>query len=162
MADWPKIKAEYIRDDTTSYRKLCLKHGVSMGALRKRAKSEKWVELRAQKARKRDTRMVDACATKEAERAVKITDLADELLEKLGESMKNIEADDYDRMFVAAQILFRLKETKKGLSAADAREQEARIKKLEKEAESDAAAAETEFVFRVEGIPKSELEGIVG
>ena len=47
--DWSVIRAEYIRDETTSYRKLANKFDVSAVTLSKRAIKEKWVELRKQK-----------------------------------------------------------------------------------------------------------------
>lgn len=147
MADWPKIKAEYIRDSSSSYRKLAEKYGVSVTTLSKIAKREKWPSLRMQTDAKKTTRMVDACATKEAEKAIKITDIADALIDKLNKSLEDVEPGDYDKLYMAAQILYRLKETKKGLSAADAREQEARIKKLEQES---AAGEKTDSEYRIE------------
>ena len=57
MADWEKIKAEYIKGGT-SYRKLSEKHGVSFGTLKRRAGLEKWAELRAQCSQNADTIIV--------------------------------------------------------------------------------------------------------
>ena len=51
-ADWKAIRAEYIKDERTSYRSLAKKHSVSLAALVKRAINEKWVELRKQKKNK--------------------------------------------------------------------------------------------------------------
>ena len=45
MADWAKIKAEYVATGT-SYQKLADKHGVPMRTLCRHAKKENWVELR--------------------------------------------------------------------------------------------------------------------
>ena len=161
MADWPKIKAEYIRDESASYRGLAEKYGLCRSTVAKYGKNDGWAEARRQKHAKSVSRMVDACATKEAEKAIKITDIADALIDKLNKSLEDVEPGDYDKLYMAAQILYRLKETKKGLSAADAREQEARIKKLEKEAVAESAE-DKEFVFRIEGMGPEDVEGIVG
>ena len=44
-ANWLKIRNEYI-NGTLSYRKLAQKHGVSVSALEKKARAEKWAERR--------------------------------------------------------------------------------------------------------------------
>lgn len=133
MADWPKIKAEYIRSEI-SVRALAKKYNVPYSTLRDRAGREKWKEKQVKKREITAQRMVDACATKEAKNACSIVDIANKLIEKLNRSIEDIQDTDYKRIDAAASILYRLKETKKGLNAADLREQEARIRKLEREA----------------------------
>lgn len=148
MADWAKIKAEYIRDSSTSYRKLAKAYSVSMAALRKRAKTEEWVKLREQKEHKRDTRIVDACATKEAKKACRIIDESDVLLDILHQKVESGEVgDSLDNLMLAANILYRIKETRKGYTDTDIREQLARIKKLEREAEKDDGSNNIEFII---------------
>ena len=49
MADWQKIKTEYITTDT-SYRELSQKYGVHYTNIAKRAKKEDWQQLRQQQA----------------------------------------------------------------------------------------------------------------
>ena len=51
MADWAKIKAEYVATGI-SYQKLCEKYGVPERTLCRRAKKEGWVELRGKRGSK--------------------------------------------------------------------------------------------------------------
>lgn len=44
--DWLEVRKEYLTDNTSSYRSLAKKYGVSDTTLEKRAKSEGWAELR--------------------------------------------------------------------------------------------------------------------
>lgn len=46
MADWEKIKAEYITNANTSYRKLAEKYGVHYKTISSKGKDEGWAELR--------------------------------------------------------------------------------------------------------------------
>ena len=55
MADWTKIKAEYVAQGTP-YRKLAEKHGVSLRTLARRAKDESWQQLREDRVNKLATR----------------------------------------------------------------------------------------------------------
>ena len=45
MADWKKIKTEYITTET-SYRKLAQKYGLDQATIARRAKKEGWVSNR--------------------------------------------------------------------------------------------------------------------
>lgn len=136
MADWKKIKAEYISGGT-SYRKLCEKYGVSRTTLQRKAKDEKWLELRSQTEAKTESKIVEAVSDIEAEKAIDIIDVADKLLDKIYEvidaSLKNPQG-----IKNLTSALKDLKEIKGYKSEADRREQEARIAKLRKEAEDDA------------------------
>ena len=161
MADWAKIKAEYIRDQSASYRKLAQKHGVSRGVLEKRAKKENWVDLRRQKVGKAEAAVVDACATKEAEKAIRIYEAADALLERIIELAKDPEA--------GCQAIKNLTGALKDIAAvkgiqtdAERREQEARIAKLRREAERDKEQEDQEIVFRITGMTDDEVQGVIG
>ena len=46
--DWNAIREEYIADETSSYRKLAQKYGVSLTAVYNRSKAEDWVGQRKQ------------------------------------------------------------------------------------------------------------------
>lgn len=135
MPDWKKMKAEYIRDETTSFRKMAVKYGVSSGTIGKRASKEKWTDLRKQKAIKRDTKIVEIEAVKDADSLCSVSTVADILLETI---RNNISNGVYDMNPQAVKqltgALKDLKEIKSIKSDADMREQEARIKKLEREA----------------------------
>lgn len=89
-ADWKKIKAEYIRGDT-SYRRLAEKHGVSFSTLRKIAARENWTDLRNKAGAKRDTKIVESVASQEARRVDRIGSIADRLLDKIEKSIEELD-----------------------------------------------------------------------
>jgi lambda repressor-like predicted transcriptional regulator len=133
--DWKKIKAEYIAGGT-SYRKLAEKHGVSFNTLKTHAVDEQWHKLRQQKDEKVTTKMVETISDKDAQDAVSIIGVADKLLDKIYE-MLNADVTNAQSIKSLTSALKDLKEVKGFKSDADMREQEARIKKLQKEAQED-------------------------
>ena len=143
---WKKIKAEYIAGGT-SYRKLAEKYEVKLSALRSVAEREKWVELKAQAQHKANTKIVDAVSDIEADRAAKIIDVADKLLDKISEVIDRVH--DTKGIKNISSALKDIKEIKGIKSSADMREQEARIAKLQKDAEKvdDSDVTEIEVVF---------------
>ena len=151
MADFKKIKAEYIKGGT-SYRKLAEKYGVPRSTLERKAKDEKWTELRRQVECKTEAKIVDAISDDAAEKAVNIIDVADKLLKKINDSMDDMISDSQSVKHLTS-ALKDLKEIKGYKSSADMREQEARINKLIKE-----AAKETEGDKNIEVVLSSELE----
>ena len=135
--DWKKIKAEYIAGGT-SYRKLATKYGVSPTTLTKVAGREGWVEARQQADIKKTSKIVDAVSEKEAKKAVDIVDVADKLLNKIADVIDLI--SDTQGLKHISSALKDIKDIKGFKSAADMREQEARIRNLEKQAEADDKA----------------------
>ena len=133
--DWKRIKAEYIAGGT-SYRKLAEKYGVSFNTLKTHAVEEQWHKLRQQKDKKTTTKMLETISDKEAEKAVNIIDVADKLLGKISELMDAIPLDTQSMKHLTS-ALKDLKEIKGFKSDADMREQEARIRNLERQAEKD-------------------------
>ena len=135
MADWQKIKTEYITTDT-SYRKLAQKHGVSYNAIGNRSRDEKWQELRDQHLSKTMTKTMNAIASQQASRAVRLQSVADKLLTKVERLIEDDEGllADTSTMRDISRILKDLKDIQMIKSDADMREQEARIDKLRKEA----------------------------
>lgn len=89
-ANWLKIRNEYI-NGTLSYRKLAQKHGVSVSALEKKARAEKWAERRrrqrdkieAKVMQKTEERISERIAENEASRIERILELSDLLMEQL-------------------------------------------------------------------------------
>ena len=132
--DWNRIKAEYIAGGT-SYRKLAAKHGVSFTTLTRIAKKEKWTQLRQQAQDKADTLFVEGVANKTAKIDEKYFKIVDELLSK-AENLIMLTPDwSVTGIKEMATALKYLKECKGVKSDADMREQEARIRNLEKQAE---------------------------
>lgn len=135
MADWQSIKTEYITTDT-SYRKLAQKYGVSYVQIGNVGREENWVELRKQHLNKTLTKSMNAIASQQASRAARLQTVADKLLTKvelLIEDDKGLLADT-SSMRDISRILKDLKDIQMIRSEADMQEQDARIKKLQKEA----------------------------
>jgi formyltetrahydrofolate synthetase len=145
VVEWSKIKAEYIAGGT-SYRKLAEKYGITLAVLRNVAEREEWVKLKAQAQHKTNTKMVESISTKEAKKAVDIIDVADKLLSKIATLADSVyDADSVKKLTSAIKDLKDIKGIK---SEADIREQEARIAKLQKEAQEDSdTTKEIEVVF---------------
>lgn len=135
--DWNKIKAEYIAGGT-SYRKLAEKYSVSFSTLRKVAAKEQWTDLRNKAGAKRDTKIIDSVSQKEAKKATDITDVADKLLGKIYELLDMDAPYNTQNIKNLTSALKDLKEIKGFKSEADMREQEARIAKLQREAQEDS------------------------
>lgn len=149
MADWKRIKAEYLAGGT-SYRKLAEKHNVPFGTLRRVAKQEGWTQKRTQVEHKVDTGIVDSVSQKETQKAVDIIDVADKLLEKIGRIAERYEDPDSIKKLTSA--IKDLKDIKGYKSEADMREQEARIEKLRKECEKDNGNDLP--TLKIEGLPE--------
>ena len=138
MADWQKIKTEYITTDT-SYRKLAQKHGVHYNAIANQAKKEDWISLRKQFCDRTVTKTVTKISDRKVDRAAKLLDVSDLLLEKVRaalESYDDIPLDSQSMKHISG-VLKDLKEIQMIRSDADLREQEARIAKLQREAQED-------------------------
>jgi hypothetical protein len=139
MADWQKIKTEYITTDT-SYRKLAEKYGVSRVQIGNVGAEEKWVELRRQHLDKTLTKAVDRICENKVDRAARLNSVAELLLEKverLLESDGMINVDTQGMKHISG-VLKDIKEIQMIKSDADMREQEARIANLRKQAESES------------------------
>lgn len=143
---WKKIKAEYIAGGT-SYRKLAEKYNVSFSTLRKVAAKEKWTDLRNKASTKADTKLVDTVSDLEADRATSIIYVADKLLDKIS-SMIDTVKNTQDIKHISS-ALKDIKDIKGFKTDADRREQEARISKLQKDAEKvdDSDVTEIEVTF---------------
>ena len=150
MADWQKIKTEYITTDT-SYRKLAQKHGVHYNAVANRAKQEGWISQRNQYCDTTVTKTVEAISDQQVDRVAKLKTVADKLLEKVEQYV------NADAPITAASLknlsdaLRNIKETQMIRTEEDVEEQKARIAKLRKEAEKEEHNDNTIFVQFAEG-----------
>lgn len=148
MADWKRIKAEYIAGGT-SYRKLAEKYGVPRTTLERKAKDEKWAELRRQAEGKAEAKIVDAISTNSAKIDGKYFRLVDKLLDKAEETIDDIDEWHPTLLKEMATTMKYLKDCKGIKSEDDIAEQRARINKLRKEAErEDDTTNEIEIVFK--------------
>ena len=139
MPDWSKIKTEYVTNVDTSYRELSQKYGVHYTNIAKKAKKENWQHLRQQQTNTTQTKMIQAVERRKVDRATKLLDASDRLLQKV---MERVEA--LDALEMSSQEFRHLSATIKDIkeiqmirSDADMREQEARIRNLQKQAETE-------------------------
>lgn len=136
MANWSKIKTEYITTNI-SYRNLAEKHGIHYNAIANRAKQEGWLLQRKQFCDKTVTNTLDTISNKQVDRATNLIYVSDILLGKvksLLESDTEVLSDTQSMKHISG-VLKDIKEIQMIRSDADMREQEARIKKLQAEAQ---------------------------
>ena len=140
MADWTKIKTEYLTKNT-SYRKLAQKYGVNATTIAKKASKEDWVSQRQQQASRTLSKTLTAVSNREVDRATRLQNVADKLLDKIEQAVDRYSMEE---IFVDRQSLKQItgalkdiKEIQMIRSEADLREQEARIAKLRREADAD-------------------------
>lgn len=195
--DWTLIKTEYITDSNSSYRSLCEKYGVPLGTLQKRAKKEKWTELKKQSGDRKVAKSVGAIEKKQVDRMTRLMDVTDELLSKIEkavheldiqlvtntEKVKEIEYNNVDRpdkptkeiihetekvveirtiidrkgVQELASAVKSIKEVQMLKTELDKREQEARIRNLEKQA-SASDDKPNEITITIAGGEKSWAE----
>lgn len=139
MANWSKIKSEYITSTDTSYRKLSEKHGISYQAICRRSKDEGWIEQREQYMNNTVTKTINRISEKQVDRAANLVAVSDLLLAKV-KSLLEMDSEvlmDTQGMKHISGVLKDIKEIQMIRSDADMREQEARIAKLRKEAEKE-------------------------
>lgn len=152
MIDWQAIKTEYITTNT-SYRKLAQKHGVHYNAIANRAKQEGWISKRNQYCDKTVTNTVDAISDKQVDRAANLISVSDLLLDKVKHLIESDAGvlNDTQSMKHISGVLKDIKEIQMIRSDADMREQEARIKKLRKEAKQEEKIDNTIVIQFAEG-----------
>ena len=136
MADWKKIEAEYITTDT-SYRKLADKYGVDQATIARRAKKHDWVSNRQHHADKSQAKIRPADTQKKVDRTARLMTVADKLLKKVEQAVDQEGPISANAIKNLSDALKNIRETQMIRSDADMREQEARIRNLEKQAEKE-------------------------
>lgn len=150
--DWNSIKQEYITDESSSYRKLAKKYGVSSTTIAVKASKEEWVKERERFLNESLSKTLNAISKGQAQRASRLQTVADKLLNKIEAAVDSFEMTDLlmDRQALK-QITGALKDIKDIQmirSDADLREQEARIRNLERQAdEGNDGATEVVITF---------------
>lgn len=146
--DWNAIREEYIADETSSYRKLAQKYGVSLTAVYNRSKAEDWVGQRKQVKDKTITKSIEKISDNQSENVKKYGDMVTTMTEKLTAAIKAVDPKDTTAVRRLTASLCDLRELLGIKSDADSREQEARIANLRKQADKeDDTASEIEVVF---------------
>lgn len=144
--DWNKVKTEYIAGGT-SYRKLAEKYKVSFSTLRKIAAKEQWTQLRNNAEIKRDTVLAEKIGNKNAKMDDTYFRLVDKLMQKAEETIENTPVWTVNSLKEMSTALKNLKECKGVKSDIDLREQEARIKSLEKQAQEESKNADITVII---------------
>jgi transposase-like protein len=150
--DWKRIRAEYIAGDT-SYRKLAEKYGVSFNTLKTRAIEEQWYKQRQQKEHRTATKIVESLSNKEVQTVIGIMDVADQLLAKISELINTVPVESQ----AIKQLTSALKDLRdiKGIKTeADMREQDARIRNLEKQLQGEDASSRVITINLGDGLDK--------
>jgi uncharacterized protein YjcR len=149
--DWNVIKTEYITNESSSYRKLAEKYGVSYATIGEKARQEGWVEERKRFLNKTLTKTLNAISKGQADRASRLVSVADKLLTKIENAVDNF---DMAELLVDKQALKQLTGALKDIkdiqmikSEIDLKEQEARIAKLQKEAEGEEKDTKIEVII---------------
>ncbi len=88
--DWTEIKTEYITGDM-SYRALAQKHRIGYSRLQARATAEKWAVERGAFQKKVSQKSLDLICDEQAERIARAVRIGDRMLEKVEESLEQID-----------------------------------------------------------------------
>lgn len=141
--DWLALKTEYITTDT-SYRKLAKKYGPSVTQICNRSKAEHWQEQKEQHLNGVFTKTISKEQSKAVDRYTRLTTVADKLLVKIESAVDAL--DDENLMKLLSPTVLRgisgalkdIKDIQSLKGDRDLREQDARIRKLEKEAQEES------------------------
>ena len=136
LVDWNKIKTEYITTDT-SYRKLADKYNVSSTSICKVAKKEQWVTEKERYLNESYSKTIEAITKSQTERVLRLQTITDKILNKIEKSVELMDAADLQAFRQITATLKDIKEIQMLKSDADMREQEARIDKLRKDAQTE-------------------------
>ena len=132
-ADWLKVKLDYISGNE-GYRALAKKHGVSFSTLQKKAKAENWPALRLKAERDADATVVSMASDARVNRAARIENIADLLLDKIELTLTGIDGRKSNKAVKdLSDALRNAKEILGVRTDKDMEEQEARIAKLRKD-----------------------------
>lgn len=146
--DWNAVREEYIADESSSYRKLAQKYGVSLTAIYNRAKAEDWQGQRKQLKDKTITKSIEIISDKKAKQAAKYNNMVDTMTAKLTAAINAVDPKDTTAVRRLTASLCDLRELLGIKSEADSREQEARIANLRRQADKeDDTVNEIEIVF---------------
>ncbi len=150
--DWNAIRQDYITDESSSYRKLAKKYGVSYTSIGAKARQEGWAEQRTQYLNETLSKTITAIGQQQTKRATRVLNIADKLLNKIE---KAIDGYDGSTLLANSQALRQITSALKDIkdiqmikSDADIREQEARIANLRRQADKDDDTVnEIEVIF---------------
>ena len=136
---WEKIKYEYITTNI-SMRGLEKKYGIPFNRIKTKVDTEKWNEDREECLTKIKQKSVDLISDFKANECTRAFRIASKVLDKLEEVVESLDPKEFEvekRLRSITASIKDLKEIGVFRSALDQAEQEARIKKLQKDAEEE-------------------------
>lgn len=151
---WTQLRLEYISSGDVSMRGLEKKYGVPFSQIRTRANNEKWQEQRQAVKSESTHKSIDLISDMNADKCVRAFKVADKVMEKLEQVVDKINPEDEEALRMLKEASYTLKHVKEigyFKSSLDQAEQEARIKKLQKDAEEEQADTEITITFAEEG-----------
>lgn len=137
MADWLKIKTEYITEGS-SHRKLAKKYGLNITNIANRGRSEGWVEERNQKANETQRKIEAAIEKKRIQRAERLQAVTDKLLNKVEMVLDGPGELPAGSLRNLAATLRDIKDLQMIRSPLDEQEQKAKIAVLERQVDKSA------------------------
>lgn len=138
MTDWNQIKEEYAAGGV-SYRMLAERHGISYGSLSRRARKENWARLKGEQM------FFDGVFSDKEYAASKVVEIADKLLGRMSELVDGMENPDTQSIKQLSSALKDLRDIRTYGSELALRK--AKLRKLEREAETEDGSDEIEVVF---------------
>ena len=151
MADqWQDIRTEYITTKI-SYRALEEKYGINYKVIADKGKAEGWKELRSQHSHNTLTKILESDIEQKVSSATRLETVADKVLDIIEAHINALDPVEVDTQSLKhiSGVLKDIKEVKK--NRKDLEEQDARIKKLRKEAEQEDTNTEVVITFGTEG-----------
>ena len=146
---WSDIRSEYVTTNI-SYRQLSDKYGIARTTIYERAKKEKWVEKRGRYRSRADAKKEDIAVNAEARRYEKLVSVSNAALERIEQMLQKPDIDERGVRALMASLKD-IKEIQGLRSTADAREQDARIANLERQATQNEEDKTTSVVVRIAG-----------
>ena len=133
-ANWNAIKKEYITSNI-SYRDLAKKYGIHYRTIADKGKAEQWREERKRHTHKTVTKMLEADTKKKVSSIERLESVADKVLHKVEDYIDSCTPQNIDTQALKhiSGVLKDIKDVMR--SRKDLQEQDARIAKLQKEAE---------------------------
>jgi transcriptional regulator of heat shock response len=146
---WNTLKAEYISSDIT-LRGLSKKYGIPFSQIQRKSQKGEWIKMKGDIGSRVNQKSVDLIAEFKAEECTRAFRIANKVMDKLAECVENIDPTDESAMKNLKSITSAIKDLKEiGVfrSTLDQAEQEARIKKLQKDAEEEQRDTTVNVVF---------------
>ena len=151
MADWNAIKTEYITDEHSSYRKLAQKYDVPLNTLQQKAIKEKWFEKKKQSQSKIVAKSIEKQENEKIDRMARLMTVTDKLLTKIEQTVDKLTEEEIiiekSTLKQISGALKDIKEIQGAKTERDIREQEARIRNLEKQAQDEDKKDSITIVF---------------